>query len=181
MKTFGVVREENKISTRKKMPNIWLILSIISHRYFDTNHFITWFVYLMFLSSFSNKLIKSEWNSLQLIIFKVKHTGNNFFEKNAKHMTYFVHNKSPLFWHQPFHNLVRLFPGLFWGQPIDSAGGSAKVGKIFWPLLHRKWKKTRYDYNLTIMKSPKPATDNRSKKKYTNKSFYPHNINTPER
>ena len=33
----------------------------------------------MFLSSFSNKLIKSEWNSLQLIIFKVKHTWNNFF------------------------------------------------------------------------------------------------------
>ena len=25
-------------------------------------------------------------------------------------------------------------------------------------------KKTRYDYNLTIMKSPKPATDNRFKK-----------------
>ena len=24
-------------------------------------------------------------------------------------------------------------------------------------------KKTRYDYNLTIMKSPKPATDNRFK------------------
>ena len=24
---------------------------------------------------------------------------------------------------------------------------------------------TRYDYNLTIMKSPKPATDNRFKKK----------------
>ena len=25
--------------------------------------------------------------------------------------------------------------------------------------------KTRYDYNLTIMKSPKPATDNRLKNK----------------
>jgi hypothetical protein len=35
----------------------------------------------MILSSFSNKLIKSEWNSLQLIIFKVKHTWNNFFAK----------------------------------------------------------------------------------------------------
>ena len=33
------------------------------------------------LSSFSNKLIKSEWNSLQLIIFKVKHTWNNFFAR----------------------------------------------------------------------------------------------------
>ena len=30
---------------------------------------------------FSNKLIKSEWNSLQLIIFKVKHTWNNFFAR----------------------------------------------------------------------------------------------------
>ena len=38
-------------------------------------------------------------------------------------MTYFVHNMSSLFWHQPFHTLVRLFPSLFWGQPIDSAGG----------------------------------------------------------
>ena len=35
----------------------------------------------MFLSSFSNKLIKSEWNSLQLIIFKVRHTWNNFFAR----------------------------------------------------------------------------------------------------
>ena len=35
----------------------------------------------MFLSSFSNKLIKSEWNALQLIIFKVKHTWNNFFAR----------------------------------------------------------------------------------------------------
>ena len=35
----------------------------------------------MFLSSFSNKLIKSEWNSLQLIIFKVKHTWKNFFAR----------------------------------------------------------------------------------------------------
>jgi hypothetical protein len=35
----------------------------------------------MFLSSFSNKLIKSEWNSFQLIIFKVKHTWKNFFAR----------------------------------------------------------------------------------------------------
>ena len=47
MKIFGVVREENKKSTRKKMPKIRLILSIICHRYFDTNHFITWFVYFL--------------------------------------------------------------------------------------------------------------------------------------
>jgi hypothetical protein len=47
MKTFGVVREEKKKSTRKKMPKIRLILSIICHRYFDTNHFITWFIYFL--------------------------------------------------------------------------------------------------------------------------------------
>jgi hypothetical protein len=35
----------------------------------------------MFLSSFSNKLIKLEWNSLQLIILKTKHTWNNFFTR----------------------------------------------------------------------------------------------------
>ena len=35
----------------------------------------------MFLTSFANKLIKSEWNSLQLIIIKVKHTWNNFFAR----------------------------------------------------------------------------------------------------
>ena len=52
MKTFGVVRAENKKSTRKKMPKIRLILSIICHRYFDTNHFIIWFVY--FLVCFGN-------------------------------------------------------------------------------------------------------------------------------
>jgi hypothetical protein len=41
MKTFGVVREENKKSTKRtKMPKIRLILSINCHRYFDTNHFI---------------------------------------------------------------------------------------------------------------------------------------------
>jgi hypothetical protein len=44
MKTFGVAREENKkINKAKNM----IILSIICHCYFDTNHFITWFVYFL--------------------------------------------------------------------------------------------------------------------------------------
>ena len=61
----------------------------------DLNSEISWFCFdfpkwgpvhsllpiSMFLSSFSNKLIKSEWNSLQLIIFKVKHTWQNFFAR----------------------------------------------------------------------------------------------------
>jgi hypothetical protein len=38
MKTFGVVGEENKKSTRKKMPKIRLTLSIICHRYFDARN-----------------------------------------------------------------------------------------------------------------------------------------------
>jgi hypothetical protein len=43
-----------------------------------------------FFSSFSNKLIKSEWNSLQLIIFKVKHTWNNFLQgKKYKKFNFF--------------------------------------------------------------------------------------------
>ena len=29
------------------MPKIRLTLSIICHRYFDTNHFITWFIYFL--------------------------------------------------------------------------------------------------------------------------------------
>jgi hypothetical protein len=29
----------------------------------------------------TNKLIKSEWNALQLIIFKVNHTRKNFFAR----------------------------------------------------------------------------------------------------
>jgi hypothetical protein len=40
---------EKKIKNQqeKKMPKIRLTLSIICHRYFDTNHFITWFVYFL--------------------------------------------------------------------------------------------------------------------------------------
>jgi hypothetical protein len=61
----------------------------------------------MFLSSFSNKLIKSEWNSLQLIIFKVKHTWNNFFEP-------FVHvwgrkSRSSVIKNRKLFHLVRVF------------------------------------------------------------------------
>jgi hypothetical protein len=44
----------------------------------------------MFLSSFSNKLIKSEWNALQLIIFKVKHTWNIVLQgKKCKKFNFF--------------------------------------------------------------------------------------------
>ena len=44
----------------------------------------------MFLSSFSNKLIKSEWNSLQLTIFKVKHTWTNFFARQEMQEMYLL-------------------------------------------------------------------------------------------
>ena len=65
------------------------------------------------------------WKHLELSEKKIK----NQQEKNAKITIYFVHNMSPLFWHQPFHNLVRLFHGLFWGQPIDSAEESGSFCK----------------------------------------------------
>jgi hypothetical protein len=48
----------------------------------------------MFLSSFSNKLIKSEWNSLQLIIFKVKHTWTNFFARQESKKINFFQNQN---------------------------------------------------------------------------------------
>jgi hypothetical protein len=49
MKTFGVVGEENKKSTRKKMPKIRLTLFIICHRYFDTIFFQLWVARLFIL------------------------------------------------------------------------------------------------------------------------------------
>jgi hypothetical protein len=59
MKTFGVVREENKKINKEKIAKNTIILSIFHHRYFDTNHFITWFVY--FLVYFGdNQLIPRE-------------------------------------------------------------------------------------------------------------------------
>ena len=58
------------------------------------------------------------WKHLELSEKKIKIQQGKKCQKD-----YFVHNLSPLFWHQPFHNLVRLVPGLFWGQPIDSVRG----------------------------------------------------------
>jgi hypothetical protein len=37
--------------------------------------------------------------------------------------------------------LVRLFPGLFWGQPIDSAGGLAVFVNKINNLATQSWKK----------------------------------------
>jgi hypothetical protein len=79
------------------------------------------------------------WKHLELSEKKIK---NQQEKKNAKNTTYFVHNLSPLFWHQPFHNLVRLFPVLFWGQPIDSAvGGLAVFVNKINNLATQSWKK----------------------------------------
>ena len=81
MKTFGVVREENKKSTRKKMPKIRLILSIICHCYFDTNHFITWFVY--FLVCFGdNQLIPwEEGGGLAVFVNKINNLATQSWKK----------------------------------------------------------------------------------------------------
>jgi hypothetical protein len=56
----------------------------------------------------------------------------------AKLSCYFVHNITPLFWHQPFHNLVRLFPGLFWGQTIDSVWQFTTLFQIYLKLIWPK-------------------------------------------
>ena len=80
MKTFGIVGEENKKSTRKKMPKIRPILSIICHRYFDTNHFITWFVY--FLVCFGdNQLIPGGGEGLAVFVNKINNLATQSWKK----------------------------------------------------------------------------------------------------
>ena len=41
----------------------------------------------------------------------------------------------PIICHRYFDTLVRLFPGLFWGQPIDSTGGGGGGGGGVWQFL----------------------------------------------
>jgi hypothetical protein len=85
MKTFGVVGEENKKSTRKKMTKIRLNLSINRHRYFDTNHFITWFVY--FLVCFGdNQLIPRGGGGLAVFVNKI----NNLATQSWKNILTFA-------------------------------------------------------------------------------------------
>jgi hypothetical protein len=78
MKTFGVVGEENKKSTRKKMPKIRLTLSIIGHRYFDTNHFITWFVYFLVCFIIIYRQIIWFWGGLARLVRLEYLTENSF-------------------------------------------------------------------------------------------------------
>jgi hypothetical protein len=49
---------------------------------------------------------------------------------------------------------------------VSFIGGGNHTEKQFQNLIKKEPKsnRTRYDYNLTIMESPKPATDNRFKK-----------------
>ena len=78
---IGVVGEENKKSTRKKRPKIRLILSIICHRYFDTNHFITWFVY--FLVCFGDsQLIPWVGEGLAVFVNKINNLATQSWKKN---------------------------------------------------------------------------------------------------
>jgi hypothetical protein len=82
MKTFGVVREENKKSTRKKMSKIRLILSIICHRYFDTNHFIsyiTWFIY--FLVCFGDNQLIPWGEGLAVFVNKINNLATQIWKK----------------------------------------------------------------------------------------------------
>ena len=80
MKTFGVVREENKKQQEKKKPKIRLILSINRHRYFDTSHCITWFVY--FLGYFGdNHLIPR--GGLAVFVNKINNMATQSWKKNS--------------------------------------------------------------------------------------------------
>ena len=81
MKTFGVVGEENKKSTRKKMPKIRFTLSIICHRYFDTNHFITWFVYFLVCFGY-NQLIPGGGGDLAFFVNKINNLATQSLKKN---------------------------------------------------------------------------------------------------
>ena len=80
MKTFGVVGEENKKSTRKKMTKIRLTLSIICRRYFDTNHFITWFVYFPVCFG-DNQLIPGGGEGLAVFVNKINNLATQSWKK----------------------------------------------------------------------------------------------------
>ena len=82
MKTFGVVREENKKSTRKKMPKIRLILSIIRHRYLDNNHFITCFVYYLVCFG-DNHLIPQGGGGGSVFLNKINNLATQSWKKNS--------------------------------------------------------------------------------------------------
>jgi hypothetical protein len=62
------------------MPKIQLILSIICHCYFDTNHFITWFVY--FLVCFGdNQLIPWGRGGLAVFVNKINNLATQSWNK----------------------------------------------------------------------------------------------------
>ena len=82
MKTFGVVGEENKTSTRKKMPKIRLTLSIICHRYFDTNHFINWFVYFLICFGDNQLIPGGGGEGLAVFVNKINNLATQSWKKN---------------------------------------------------------------------------------------------------
>jgi hypothetical protein len=78
-----IYNEQTEHSWMKKELLLFLFTSVTKPEVQDTGTEIyhSLLSISMFLSSFSNKLIKSEWNSLQMIIFKAKHTWKNFFAR----------------------------------------------------------------------------------------------------
>ena len=83
MRTFGVVREEIKKSTIKKMPKIRLILSITCHRYFDTNHFITWFVYFLVCFGDNQLIPRGAGGGLAVFVNEINNLATQGWQKKS--------------------------------------------------------------------------------------------------
>ena len=94
MRTFGVVREEIKKSTRKKMPKIRLILSIICHRYFHTNHFITWFVYFLVYFGDNQLIPLGAGGGLVVFVNKINNLATQGWQTNSG--LCFIENKKKI-------------------------------------------------------------------------------------
>ena len=65
------------------MPNIRLTLSIIYHRYFDTNHFITWFVYFLFCFGDNQLIPGGGGGGLTVFVNKINNPATQSWKKNS--------------------------------------------------------------------------------------------------
>ena len=73
-------RRKYKINKEKNAKNT-IILSIIRHRYFDTNHFISWFVY--FLVYFGDNQLILRGRGLAVFVNKINNLATQSWKKNS--------------------------------------------------------------------------------------------------